>query len=99
MKSSPCRTAVRTVATLAGFSLALAVSAQESPKPLSATEAYLFALAPYNATRNQSNDLTEADKLALGIGSGFEHGEQLNAAEQKAQAQAESQLAQAEVEG
>jgi hypothetical protein len=68
MKSSPCRTAVRTVATLAGFSLALAVSAQESPKPLSATEAYLFALAPYNATRNQSNDLTEADKLALGIG-------------------------------
>lgn len=40
----------------------------DTPKTLSATEAYKAALAPFAATRNQADDLTDADKMALGIG-------------------------------
>jgi hypothetical protein len=36
--------------------------------PLSPSEAYKAAMAPFNAARAQSADLTDADKLALGIG-------------------------------
>jgi hypothetical protein len=41
---------------------------QESSKPLSPTESYKAALEPYTETRSQANDLTDADKYALGIG-------------------------------
>lgn len=41
---------------------------QESSRPLSPTEAYKAALTPFAATRSQANDLTDADKFALGIG-------------------------------
>jgi hypothetical protein len=41
---------------------------QENSKPLSPTEAYKAALAPFTATKSQANDLTDADKYALGIG-------------------------------
>jgi hypothetical protein len=41
---------------------------QESPKALSPIESYKAALAPLMETRNQPNDLTDADKFALGIG-------------------------------
>jgi hypothetical protein len=42
--------------------------AQESSTPLSPSEAYKAAMAPFNAARAQPGDLTDADKLALGIG-------------------------------
>jgi hypothetical protein len=42
--------------------------AQESSTLLSPSEAYKAAMAPFNAARAQPGDLTEADKLALGIG-------------------------------
>ncbi len=42
--------------------------AQENSTPLSPSEAYKAALAPFNAARAQRDDLTEADKFALGIG-------------------------------
>jgi hypothetical protein len=35
---------------------------------LSPTESYKVALGPFTATRNQPDDLTDADKIALGIG-------------------------------
>jgi hypothetical protein len=41
---------------------------QQSSKPLSPTESYKAALEPFTETRNQANDLTDADKIALGIG-------------------------------
>jgi hypothetical protein len=41
---------------------------QQSAKPLSPTESYKAALEPFTETRNQANDLTDADKFALGIG-------------------------------
>ena len=41
---------------------------QVSSRPLSPTESYKAALAPYTETRSQANDLTDADKFALGIG-------------------------------
>lgn len=41
---------------------------QQEDKPLPPTESLKSALAPYTATRNQPNDLTDADKVALGIG-------------------------------
>jgi hypothetical protein len=41
---------------------------QGSSKPLSPTESYKVALAPFTETRSQANDLTDADKFALGIG-------------------------------
>ncbi len=46
------------------------VLGQEKPNllPLSPTESYKSALAPFKATRNQPDDLTDADKVALGIG-------------------------------
>lgn len=42
--------------------------AQEQSAPLSPTESYKLALAPYTATRSQLDDLTDADKIALSIG-------------------------------
>ena len=50
------------------LSLGRFLSAQENPQPLTPSEAYKAALAPVTATRSQPNDLTEADKFALGIG-------------------------------
>lgn len=44
------------------------VPAPQEDTPLPPTEALKSALAPYAATRNQPNDLTDADKVALGIG-------------------------------
>jgi len=41
---------------------------QVNSRPLSPTESYKAALAPYTETRSQPNDLTDADKFALGIG-------------------------------
>jgi hypothetical protein len=45
--------------------------AQEDTKILSPSEAYKTALSPLNAARAQQNDLTEADKFALGVGIGM----------------------------
>jgi hypothetical protein len=44
------------------------VFAQENSTPLSPSEAYKAALAPFNAAKAQRDDLTDADKFALGIG-------------------------------
>ncbi len=44
---------------------------QEDTKSLSPSEAYKAALSPLNAARAQQNDLTEADKFALGVGIGI----------------------------
>jgi hypothetical protein len=44
------------------------LSGQESYRELSPTESCKAALAPYTQTRSQANDLTDADKFALGIG-------------------------------
>jgi hypothetical protein len=44
------------------------VFAQENSTPLSPAEAYKAALAPFNAAKAQRDDLTDADKFALGIG-------------------------------
>jgi hypothetical protein len=41
---------------------------QESAKPLSPSEAYKAALAPFQGARAQPDDLTDADKFALQIG-------------------------------
>jgi hypothetical protein len=41
---------------------------QENSRPLPPTESYKAALAPFTETRGQANDLTDADKFALGIG-------------------------------
>src|ERR1700677_4554580 len=42
--------------------------AQENGKPLSPSEAYKAALAPFQAARAQPDDLTDADRFALQIG-------------------------------
>ncbi len=42
--------------------------AQGSSTQLSPSEAYKAAMAPFNAARAQSGDLTDADRFALGIG-------------------------------
>jgi hypothetical protein len=63
--------AIRNLAVYVGCFLLIGVhrlSGQQSPTQLSPTEAYKAALAPYTETRNQANDLTDADKFALGIG-------------------------------
>jgi pimeloyl-ACP methyl ester carboxylesterase len=63
-----------TAGNLAVFlNVALAMSGyrlpeQESAGPLSPSEAYKTALAPFIETRSQANDLTDADKFALRIG-------------------------------
>ncbi len=44
------------------------VLAQGNSTPLSPSEAYKAALAPFNAAKAQPDDLTDADKFALGIG-------------------------------
>lgn len=44
------------------------LAGQAGPAALSPSEAYKAALAPFTATRSQANDLTDADKFALGIG-------------------------------
>jgi hypothetical protein len=41
---------------------------QENSKPLSPSEAYKAALAPFQAARAQPDDLTDADRFALQIG-------------------------------
>ncbi len=41
---------------------------QRSPDSLSPSEAYKAALSPLKAVKAQQNDLTDADKFALGIG-------------------------------
>jgi hypothetical protein len=41
---------------------------QENAKPLSPSEAYKSALAPFQASRAQPDDLTDADRFALQIG-------------------------------
>jgi hypothetical protein len=50
---------------------AVPAHAQEDTKSLSPSEAYKAALLPLNAARAQQNDLTEADKFALGVGIGM----------------------------
>jgi hypothetical protein len=42
--------------------------AQDNAKPLSPAEAYKAALAPFQASRTQPDDLTDADRFALQIG-------------------------------
>ena len=42
--------------------------AQENVKPLSPSEAYKAAFAPFQASRTQPDDLTDADRFALQIG-------------------------------
>lgn len=44
------------------------VLCQELSDPLVPTESYKAAMAPFTATRSQPDDLTDADKVALGIG-------------------------------
>jgi hypothetical protein len=66
-----CHKRIRKLAILASFFLfigARLLPGQESSRPLSPTEAYKAALAPFTETRSQANDLTDADKYALGIG-------------------------------
>ena len=61
----------RNLALFAGLLLLTGVDrlpAQQSSKPLSPSESYKAALEPFTETRNQANDLTDADKFALGIG-------------------------------
>jgi hypothetical protein len=62
---------IRNVTVFIGFLLLIGVHrllGQESSRPLLPTEAYKAALAPFTETRNQLDDLTEADKFALCIG-------------------------------
>jgi hypothetical protein len=59
------------LAVLVSFLLVIGVHrflGQESPKPLSPTESYKAAVVPFMETRSQANDLTDADRFALGIG-------------------------------
>jgi hypothetical protein len=61
----------RVLAAFAVILIPIAVqllSGQESSQLLIPTEAYKAALAPYQQTRSQMNDLTDADKSALRIG-------------------------------
>lgn len=51
--------------------VAVPAQAQDDPKSLSPSEAYKAAMSPLNAARAQQNDLTEADKYALGVGIGM----------------------------
>jgi hypothetical protein len=52
------------------LAILLAFAGNQAPAQdaLSPTEAYKAALLPFAATRSQANDLTDADKIALGIG-------------------------------
>jgi hypothetical protein len=66
-----CDKEIRKLAVFASFFLLIGtclLSGQENSKPLSPTEAYKAALEPFTETRSQTNDLTDADKYALGIG-------------------------------
>ncbi len=66
---APATKSALTVYAIALFVLgAQSLSAQSAAKPLTPSEAYKSALAPVTATRSQPNDLTDADKFALGIG-------------------------------
>ena len=61
----------RRLIVLAGLLVATSVhrvTGQAGSVALSPSEAYKAALAPFTATRSQANDLTDADKFALGIG-------------------------------
>jgi hypothetical protein len=65
----PWNWGVRNLAVFSGLVLLMGahrLAGQQNP--LSPTEAYKTALAPYTETRSQANDLTDADKIALGIG-------------------------------
>jgi hypothetical protein len=58
-------------AVFLGLVLAMALHrllGQQSAGPLPPSESYKEALAPFMETRNQSDDLTDADKFALSIG-------------------------------
>ncbi len=62
---------IRKLAAFASFFLLMGarlLSGQDNSRPLSPTEAYKAALAPFTETRGQANDLTDADKYALSIG-------------------------------
>lgn len=48
--------------------LRVGAAAQQEPTALPPSEAYKTALAPLTMARAQADDLTEADKIALGIG-------------------------------
>ena len=66
-----CDKKIRKLAVFASFFLLIGarlLPGQESSRPLPPTEAYKTALAPFTETRSQANDLTDADKYALGIG-------------------------------
>ncbi|MGB8029291.1 MAG: hypothetical protein WCF30_06455 [Terracidiphilus sp.] len=66
-----CGKKTQPIAVFACFFLfigAYHILGQESSRPLSPSEAYKAALAPFDATRSQANDLTDADRIALGIG-------------------------------
>lgn len=43
------------------------VAPSSAPKPMPPTEALQYSMAPYNDARQQPNDLTDADRWALGI--------------------------------
>lgn len=47
---------------------AIQAPAQENSVSLSPSEAYKAAMSPFNAAKAQPDDLTDADKFALGIG-------------------------------
>jgi hypothetical protein len=64
-----CKKAGRLAVCVGLFSIgAHLLPGQEGANNLSPTESYKAALAPFTETRSQANDLTDADKLALGIG-------------------------------
>ena len=62
---------MRSMVLFLSFVLALMgnrVLAQEISSSLSPSEAYKAALSPLNAARAQQDNLTDADKFALGVG-------------------------------
>lgn len=65
-----CVFAISIVAGVARCQSAQAASSQSANEPaaLPPSAAYAAALAPFNATRAQPDDLTEADSLALSLG-------------------------------
>lgn len=70
MTSSPARRQCSSIASLlllllVGWNRALG---QDQLAPLSPSESYKTAFAPFAATRSQADDLTDADRIALGIG-------------------------------
>ena len=72
--SSPCKLGISRVLSITlTLSLLSALvnsrmSAQENPAPLPPSQAYKEVMAPFNAAKAQPDDLTDADKFALAIG-------------------------------